>query len=149
MKGSFVSLLFVKQLPYTEHKQQDAKGTAQKIGRDAGGEKGSDRRDDTAGKRTPQQCAPNDQMIACVGDQRGRRTAQKIEQIDAGGGQLLHVLYNGQPQDEQRAAADAEAGQDAGDRTDQNSAYHRNTERMPPQMSSSPNSLRRRDADIR
>ena len=97
VKGSFVSLLFVKQLPYTEHKQQDAKGTAQKIGRDAGGEKGCQRGDEAAGKRTPQQCAPDNQMIARVRDQRGRRTAQKIEQIDAGGGQLRHVLHNGQP----------------------------------------------------
>lgn len=149
MKGSFVFLLFVKQLPNTEHKQQDTECAAQEVGRDGRSEKGGQWGDDTAGQGTPENGAPDNPVIACVGDQRGRRTAEKIKQIDTGCGQLLHVLYNGQPQDKQRAAADTETGQNTGDRAGKDSAYHSSTERIPPQMSSSPNNLRRSDADIR
>ena len=67
-----------------------------------------------------------------VGDERGRGAGEEIQQIDASGGKLRHILHERQPEQQQRAAADAAAAQHAGQQTDHERAHSSSTARMPP-----------------
>ena len=84
------------------------------------------------GRDAEQDSLSVDEAVFHVGDQRGRRTGEKIQQIDAAGGELRHSLEERQPEHEQRAAADAAAAQHPGQQTGEKRPHSSSTARTPP-----------------
>ncbi len=74
------------------------------------------------------------QMVTNVGDERRRRAAEEIQQVDAASDVLIDPGKAGQVKDEQRAPADAKAADNAGEKADKKSQdiHSSNTARIPP-----------------
>lgn len=139
---------FMEQLTGSEHEKQYAKCPAQKIGGYDGGAVGGEWGDQTAGERAPEKSRFDDPIMLPVRDECGRRTTQKVQQIDTRSRELSDSLHGGEPYNEQGTSSDTESGQNAGECTDEDAAYHSSTERTPPQSRRSPNRRRSREGDV-
>ena len=136
MRGGFcMGLLFAEELPQAHHQQEDPEDSPQQSGVQPGGQKGSGGAGGQSCQDTPEQRLFFHQAMAEVSPQSGQGTADKLQQVYTARLELAHALNQGQPQQQQSAAAHSKAGEHPGGGAYQEGTQpvHRaSTARMPP-----------------